>query len=178
MLKKLQIGAMIILSIIIVLGIMSYVGKGKEVEQLKKEKEEIKVPNKNALTKEFSQDEVKQYKKLVEQKFNDYQQHDLKEGEFNDDNKGVMTIKYLFSASSGKIFTEKDSVKDFVKYYSKFDYKISDVTARPYGKNGAEVYFKAKIKQNGKDVNSQYELARLQFNANDELVGGSLYAKE
>ncbi|HDA5091103.1 TPA: hypothetical protein PD879_002507 [Staphylococcus aureus] len=178
MFKKIQLIVIILLSVFIVVGIMSYIGKGKELDHLKQEKSQIKIPEKQVVSKQFTQDDVKKYENLVKQKLQNFQQHDLKEGEFNENNSGVMTVKFLFSPPGGKIITEKDSVKDYVKYYSSFDYKISDVTAKPDGSNGAEVYFKVNVKQDKNDVNPQYELARLQFNENDELVGGSLYEKQ
>lgn len=178
MLRRLQLGLIVVLLIVIVLGIMSYVGLGKEVEKLKEEKTSIKVPEKNAVSKEFNQQEVKEYEDLVKEKLNAFQQRKLSEGEFNTNNSGVATVRFLFAPPGGKIITEKDSVKEYVDYYSKFDYKISDVTAHPDGAGGGEVYFRANVKLSGNDVNPQYELVRLQFNENKELIGGSLYEKQ
>lgn len=176
--KKVQTGIIIILSLFIVIGIMSYVGKGKEIDELKNEKTAIKIPDKKTLSKEFSQEDVKRYEKLVNEKLRNFQQHDLEEGEFNMNNSGVMTVKFLFSPPGGRIITEKDSLKEYVKYYSDFSFDVSNVSAKPDNSDGAEVYFKVQVKQKGNEVNPQYSLARLQFNEQDELVGGSLYEQQ
>lgn len=176
--KKLQLIVIIVSVIVIVLGGASYFGKGEELKTLKNEKESIKVPPKETMTEELTQDEVKKYEKLVNSKIDDFQQHDLDEGEFNTNNSGVSTIRYLMSPPGGRIIQEKDSVNKFVKHYSDFDVKISDVTAKPDGSNGADVYFKVQVKQKGNKVNPQYSLAQLQFNESDELIGGALYEEQ
>lgn len=176
--RKIQFIVMVVLAIVIVVGGASYFGKGEEIESLKNKKESIKVPPKETMTKELTQEEVKEYEKLVKQKISDFQQHDLKEGEFNTNNSGVSTIRYLLSPPGGKIIQKKDSVDKFVKHYSKFEVDISDATSRPNGSNGADVYFKVKVKQDGEKVNPQYSLAQLQFNENDELIGGSMYEEQ
>lgn len=176
--KKIQFVVMIVMGLVIVLGCASYFGKGEELNSLKNKKEAIKVPPKETMTKELTQEEVKKYEKLVNQKFNDFQQHDLSEGEFNTNNSGVSTIRNLLSPPGGKIVQKKDSVDKFVKHYSEFDVNISNVTAKPDGSNGADVYFKVQVKQDGNKVNPQYSLAQLQFNESDELIGGSMYEEQ
>jgi len=94
---------MIVMGIVIVLGGTSYFNKGEEIDSLKNKKESIKVPPKETMIKELNQEEVKKYEKLVNEKFNDFQQHDLSEGEFNLNNSGVSTIRYLLSPPGGKI---------------------------------------------------------------------------
>lgn len=178
MLRKIQLILIVVLSIIIVIGVTSYVGKGKEIDELKEEKKSIRPEEKKVVSKEFTQDEVKSYENLVKKKLDNFQQKKLSEGEFNTNNSGVETVRYIFPSSQGKVITEKDDLKTYLDYYSKFDYKISDVTAKPDGANGAEVYFKIKVKLKNNEVNPQYEMARLQFNESDELIGGSLYEKQ
>ena len=176
--KKIHLVVMIVSVIVIIIGGLSYFGKGKEIDDLKTKKDAIKMPSKNTMTEELTQDEVKKYEKLVNTKIDDFQQHDLKEGEFNANNSGVSTIRYLLSPPGAKIIQKDDGVEKFVKHYSGFNVKVSDVTAQPDGSKGADVYFKVQVKQKGNKVNPQYSLARLQFNESDELIGGNLYEEQ
>lgn len=176
--KRIQFIVMIVLAVIIVVGGASYFGKGEELNTLKNKKDSIKIPAKETLDEQFNQEEVKKYEKLVNEKIGRFQQHNLSEGEFNINNSGVSTIRNLLSPPGGKIIQEKDSEKKFVKHYSKFEVDISDVTAQPNGSNGAVVYFKVKVRQDGNKVNPQYSLAQLQFNEKNELIGGSMYEEQ
>ncbi|WP_194748045.1 hypothetical protein [Staphylococcus chromogenes] len=178
MLNKIRIAVVIVSLIIIVIGVMSFNEKGKELEALREKEASINIPEKKTVSAEFTQDDVKRYEKLVNKKLQDFQQHDLSEGEFNLDNEGVNIVRFIFSPPGGKIITDKDSIKKYVEHYSKFTFNVSDVTAKPDGADGAEVYFKIEVKQDGAKVNPQYSLAKLQFNEDDELVGGSLYEQQ
>jgi hypothetical protein len=57
--KNIQWVLIIVLSIVTVLGISSYIGKGHEIDSLKNEKKSINVPEKKTFDKELNQEEVK-----------------------------------------------------------------------------------------------------------------------
>lgn len=176
--KNIQWVIIIVLAIVTVLGIFSYIGKGKQVDDLKNEKSSIKIPDKKNYQKELTQDEVAKYKDVVEGKLDDYKERSLDEGTFNTNNSGVMTVKALFSPPGGYAITEETSIEKYVKYYSSFKYKIKDISATKNGSGGTDVYFRIDMKQEGNDVNPQYDLVKLQFNKDNDMVGGSIYAKQ
>lgn len=176
--QKIQWIIIIALSVFIVLGIASYIGKGNQINDLKAEKDAISVPKKDVFSKEMTQEDVKRYEDLVNKKMKDFQMRDLDEGVFNANNSGVMTIRGLFSPPGGKIITQKHTTKEYIKHYATFKFKVSDVSAKVNSTGGADVYFKVEVTQDGNKVNPQYNLAKLQFNKDDELTGGSLYEQQ
>lgn len=175
--KNIQWVLIIVLSIVTVLGISSYIGKGHEIDSLKNEKKSINVPEKKVFDKELNQEEVKRYEDVVKDKLDDFKERSLDEGTFNTKNSGVMTIKALFSPPGGYVINKKTPVKKYIKYYSSFKYELNDLSAKSNPSGGADVYFRINMKQDDNEVNPQYDLVKLQFNKDDELIGGSIYAK-
>lgn len=175
--KNIQWVIIIVLSLVTIVGVAMYIDKGKEIDKLNAKKDAINVPNKQTFDKELTQDEVARYQDVTKSKMDDFKNRKLDEGTFNTNNSGVMTIKALFSPPGGYVINEKTPVKKYIKYYSSFKYDLKNFSARSNGSGGADVFFRVDMKQDDNEVNPEYDLVKLQFNQDDELIGGSIYAK-
>lgn len=176
--KKFQIIIIVILSLIVVFGIFAIRHQGNQIDDLKQKKQEIKVPDKSYVTDKTSQEDVKKYQGKVEDKLNRFLRNDLKEGVFNYDNSGVNSIRTLFSPTGISPVTEKQSQKEFVKHYSKFDYDIKNTFIDKGVDGSANVYCQIDTEYKGHKINDNYNLIMLHFDEDGQVTGGKLYAEE
>jgi len=176
--KVLQWAIIIILSLVTVVGTFGVYGKGKEIEDLKEQKSDITVPDKNKFSKQLTQSDVENYEKKVEEKLDGFLRNDLKEGTFNKDNSGVQLIRAIFSPGGIMPISEDQSQQKFLDHYSQFDYDIKNTFVSENSDGSADVYVDISVKFKGKSYNEQYDLAKFVFDKDGNLIGGSEYEKQ
>jgi len=176
--KKVQVIIIIVLALITVFGIFAVHHQGKEIDDLKHQKAETKIPDKHYVTNKTSQKDVKAYQSKVEDKLNRFLRNDLKEGVFNYDNSGVNTIRTLFSPTGVSPISEKQSQKEFVKHYSQFDYNIKNTFIDKGEDGSADVYCHIDTKYKGHPVNKEYNVIMLHFDEKGQMTGGKLYEEQ
>ena len=175
--KKLQISLIVILSIIIVCAGVLWKGQSNIKTQLSQEKDKLPKVEKKAFSKKVDQEETKAYEKLTKEKLDAFLKHKYKDDKEDDDGSAYNVMKGLFAIQSNKIvLSEKSDESDYIKYYSPFDYKIKNFSATKQG-NETEVVFNIEVTYKGKKVNKDNDLVKFNYDSDDKLYGGELYAK-
>ena len=176
--KKGQIIIIIVLALVTVFGIIAVHHQSKEIDDLKNQKQHIKVPDKRYVDDKTSQKDVKVYQDKVEYKLHRFLRNDLKEGVFNYDNSGVNVIRTLFSPTGVPPVSEKQSQKAFVKHYSQFDYDIKNTFIDKGADGSADVYCQIETTFKKHKVNQDYNVIMLHFDKDGNITGGKLYAEQ
>lgn len=172
-----------ILSVIVLVGIAVWLffinnSNHREYAELENKKDSINIEKKATYKDSLDANDVKHYKNLLDDKIKGYLNYDLPEGVMNTDNTGIQTIKSKVSPNSGKIFDEKSSKKEFIKYYSDIDYKISQVAAQKDSKGTVEVIALVDTKFKGNKIADNYRLISITFDSDEKIIGGSIYGQQ
>lgn len=150
----------------------------REYKELENKKKSITVQKKKDLKQGLDAEEVAQYKKLLEDKFDQYLSYNLPEGVMNTDNTGVQAIKSKVTPNGGKIFNKDSKKKDFIKYYSKVDVKVSNVAAAKSENGAVEVMALVDTKFDGHKIADNYRLISITFDNDHRMIGGSIYGEQ
>lgn len=150
----------------------------REYNELENKKKSITVQKKEHLNEGMDAKEVSKYKELLDKKFDQYLTYSLPEGVMNTDNTGVQAIKSKVTPNSGKIFDEDSSKKEFIKYYSKADVKISNVAAAKDSDGSVEVMALVDTKFDGRTIADNYRLLSITFDADNTIIGGKIYGEQ
>ncbi|RIM88904.1 hypothetical protein BU107_04690 [Staphylococcus xylosus] len=176
MVKKIQIIGLVILAIAVTIVGVLIKGQANIGEELKNEKDNIAYVDKEKYDSVMTQDEAKEYKKLTEDKLDSFLKHKYNDDQ-NEDGSAYQVLRAIFTVQSHKIvLTDKSSESDFLKYYSPFEYDISNFSAVKNGDN-VEVMFNISTEYDGKPINERTDLVKLNYNADGKLNGGTLYEK-
>lgn len=172
-----------IITVVVLIGAATWLffinnGNHREYAELENKKKSINISKKANFHDSLDADEVKEYKQLLDDKFKGYLNYDLPEGVMNTDNTGIQTIKSKVSPNGGKIFDEKSSKKEFIKYYSDVDYKISQVAAQKDGKGNVEVMALVDTKFKGHKIADNYRLISITFDSDKNIIGGNIYGEQ
>lgn len=176
MLKRLQIiGLIILVFAVIIVGILIK-GQSNISEELKKEKDSIAYVDKKKYDSLMTQEETKKYEKLTKSKLDSFLKHKYNDDK-NEDGSAYKVLRAIFTVQSHKIvLTNKSPESDFLKYYSPFEYKVSNFSAVKNGDN-VEVMFNISTDYGGKPINEKTDLVKLNYNGDGKLNGGTLYEK-
>lgn len=151
--------------------------QNKVIDDLKSEKSNIEQVKEKSFTKNITQDEVSDYKGKTEKKLDLFLKHKYGDDSPDDEGSAYNAIRALFTVPSHKIvLTNKSPEKDFIKYYKPFEYKINNFSAERQD-DDVKVMFNIETEYDGKTINENNDLMSLTFDENDNLKGGSLYAK-
>lgn len=166
-----------LLGILVIVGFVFNSYQNKQEETTHDKLTKMNVPGKESFSGEVSHEDVKKYEDLTKEKLNKFKRNDLKEGSINNkDNEGIATLSNILSTSGQKIFNPDKDRKEMIKYYDTFDYKISNFSAKQDA-NNVVVMFNIEVKQSGNKVHPSQDLYTLEFDENDNLVGGEVYAR-
>lgn len=175
--KKLQIVLIVIISIVIICAGILWKGQENIKSQLSQEKDKLPKVEKKEFTKKLNQEETKEYEKLTKHKLDLFLKHKYSDDKEDDDGSAYKIMKGLFAVQSHNIvLSEKSEESDYIKYYSPFDYKIKNFSATKQGSE-TEVLFNIEVTFKGKRVNENNDLVKFNYDADDKLYGGELYAK-
>lgn len=176
MLKKIQIAGIVVLVLsVLVVGVLLK-GQANIGSDLKKEKDDIPLVEKEKYDSVMTQEETKKYEDLTKEKLDSFLKHKYDDDE-NVDGSAYQVLRAIFTVQSHRIvLTDKSPESDFLKYYAPFEYKVSNFSAVKDG-DSAEVMFNISTEYDGKDINEKRDLVKLNFDGNDKLNGGTLYEK-
>lgn len=150
----------------------------REYKELENKKKSITVQKQKKVKDGMDAKEVSKYKDLLKHKFDQYLTYDLPEGVMNTDNTGVQAIKSKVTPNSGKIFDEDSSKKEFIKYYSKADVKVSNIAATKSDDGSVEVMALVDTKFDGRTIADNYRLLSITFDKDNMIIGGKIYGEQ
>ncbi|WP_150879513.1 hypothetical protein [Staphylococcus aureus] len=151
--------------------------QNKVIDDLESEKANIEQVKEKSFKEKITQEEVKEYESKTNKKLDLFLEHKYGDDSPDDEGSAYNAIRALFTVPSHKIvLTNKSPEKDFIKYYKPFKYEISNFSAVKED-NDVKVIFNIETKYDGKVINENNDLMTLTFDENDNLKGGSLYAK-
>lgn len=172
----LQYTIMGVLVLMTVVSLVVWQAQSNKYESLKHKADNVSVPSEKKLNSQVTQDDVEKYENITRKKLDSFLRNNIEEGQYNYDNEGVNVVRAVFSLGGGKIISKDTSQKEAIKHYSEFDYDLSNVSAEETG-SGFSIYANLKVSYDGKRVNEDYSLMRLDFDKDDKLVGGNLYGR-
>lgn len=151
--------------------------QNKVIDDLKSEKANIEQVKEKSFKEKINQEEVKEYENKTKKKLDLFLEHKYDDDSPDDEGSAYNAIRALFTVPSHKIvLTNKSPEKDFIKYYKPFEYEISNFSAVK-DDGDIKVIFNIETKYDGKVINENNDLMSLTFDEDDNLKGGSLYAK-
>ncbi|MDF0320911.1 hypothetical protein O0M08_11115 [Staphylococcus pseudintermedius] len=164
---------------ILVIGLSWYgFNQKQKAENLKYKLEDNPIIQKKQKDQSLKNDEVSKYQKIVESKIDAFF-----DGEYNDDNifedgTAGRVFYGLFVPTGVKGLREDSTKKDYQERYKDYSYKLTNVTAQKANDNSVELNAIVEVKYRDKKVDTGYEFISLRINDNEQLEGGTLYAKQ
>ncbi|HCZ0963999.1 TPA: DUF6715 family protein [Staphylococcus aureus] len=164
---------------VLVIGLSWYgINQKQKTDNLKHRLEDNPITQKKEKDQSLKPEDVSKYQKVVESKIDEFL-----DGEYSDDDifqEGTAGRVFygLFVPTGLKGLNEDSTKKDFKERYKDFSYDLSNVTAQKSNDGSVQVNANVEVKYKDKTIESGYDLISININSENELEGGTLYAKQ